>query len=144
MKKELLFLSRLPEAEYKKVDFRVRESGFPKEDGHVVEVSFQERYPPTEHTKARNNVATMTNVVMSGEILCYLLEGEGQVHVFRPGDVYRIPLGCYYVLFTFGSGAVSLVNISVPPWDEKDRDIHPLTEEDKTMLRTLGDKIVSL
>ncbi len=138
MEKELLFLKRLPKAQSQREAFVVRESGFPQKDGHVVEVAFNDRYPLQVHTKARNNVSSMTNVVVSGKLICFFLEGEGSVHIFSAGDTYHIPRGAYYILSVLDP--VVLINISVPPWSAEDRDIQVLTEEEKKLLWTLGEK----
>jgi hypothetical protein len=140
MKNELLFLKGASECEYKKPGFKVWETGFPEADGHTVRIAFDTRYPPEEDTKARNRVASMTIVVVSGEVACFFLEGAGSARVFRAGDIVHVPRMCYYIWYPFGH--VAFVNTSVPKWEEQDRDIHQLTGEDIALLKKLGAELV--
>lgn len=137
--KEILHLP-LPRAEeIARLPFTVWESQFPETDGHTALIAFEGRYPAQEDTKARNRFASMTVTVVQGEGLCYSLEGEGKGFYFHSGSLIRIPRMSWY--FWHLSGKAIFSNTTFPIWDAKHQDVEPLTEEDKKMLRRVGEFI---
>lgn len=134
--KEILHVP-LPSAEdLREAKFRVWETQFPETDGHAALVSFEGRYPSEEGMKALNKKASITFVVVQGEGICYSLEGNGKAFQFRAGDFVRIPRMSYYLLFA--TGRAVLAAVSFPMFEERDRQVDQLTDEDIAVLHRLG------